>query len=123
LDVNSFLDMEDETVVLIDQLIYRFSKLQDAIGYRLFPLLYTILENNSEPRPFIDILNYLEKLKIIDSAEEWQFLRNLRNNLAHDYPESVKQTVETLNILYKKWDALKIMYISAKNYLYNLELV
>jgi len=75
LDVNSFLDMEDETVVLID------------------------------------------------SAEEWQFLRNLRNNLAHDYPESVKQTVETLNILYKKWDALKIMYISTKNYLYNLDLV
>jgi uncharacterized protein with HEPN domain len=48
------------------------------------------------------VANRLEKLKIMDSADEWQFFRNLRNNLAHDYPESLAQTVETLNLLHRE---------------------
>lgn len=121
--VDIFGDLEENTVVLIDQLIYRFTKLQDAIGHRLFPVIFTILESDSDPRPFIDILNYLEKIKIIESAEEWQMLRNLRNNLAHDYPESLKQTVDTLNILYTKWRILEDMYHSSGNYLQGLKLI
>ena len=118
-----FGDLEENTVVLIDQLIYRFTKLQDAIGHRLFPVIFTVLESDSDPRPFIDILNYLEKIKIIESVEEWQMLRNLRNNLAHDYPESIKQTVDTLNILYTKWRILEDMYHSSENYLQGLKLI
>ena len=36
----------------------------------------------------IDILNRLERLKIIDDTKEWQYqyIRELRNAIAHDYP-------------------------------------
>lgn len=117
LNEDAFKCLNEDLVTLIDQLIYRFTKLQDTIGQRLFPVLYSILENDNSPRPFIDTLNYLEKLEIIKSAEDWQLLRNLRNNLAHDYPESIKQTVDTLNILYTYWHYLEDMYKSSKKYL------
>jgi len=114
---NNFQDLDDETVLLIDQLIYRFTKLQDAIGHRLFPVIYSVLEGDDTPRPFLDTLHYLEKINIIESVEDWQMLRNLRNNLAHDYPDSVRQTMDTLNILYTTWPLLKKMYLSAEKYL------
>ncbi len=97
--------------------IYRFTKLQDAIGHRHFPVFYSVLEGNDTPRPFLDTLHYLEKIGIIESVEDWQMLRNLRNNLARNYPKSVRQTVGTLNILYTEWPLLKRMYVFAENYL------
>lgn len=46
---------------------------------------------------------------------QWQFFRNRRNNLAHDYPESMAQTIETLNILYQEIHVLKEMYRSVRD--------
>ena len=98
--VLSFQQYSEEEIEHVDQFIYRFSKMQDSLGARLIPALYSFLEGDQTPRPFLDILNRFEKLGIIESVEDWQFFRNLRNNLAHDYPESLAQTVETLNLLH-----------------------
>ncbi len=96
----SFQSLSDEEIEHVDQFIYRFSKMQDSMGMRLIPALFTWLEGDTTPRPFLDILSRFEKLGIIRSVEDWQFFQNLRNNLTHDYPESIAQTVETLNLLY-----------------------
>lgn len=109
-------DDANDIVGKIDQLIYRFTKLQDSMGTRLYPSLYTILEENNKIIPFLDILNRLEKLDIIPSVSDWQFFRNLRNNLAHDYPESVGKTIETLNLLITEVEKLMSMFNQAKNY-------
>ena len=98
--VLTFQQYSEEEIEHVDQFIYRFSKMQDSLGTRLIPALYSFLEGDQTPRPFLDILNRFEKLGIIESVEDWQFFRNLRNNLAHDYPESLAQTVETLNLLH-----------------------
>ena len=37
----------------IDQLVYRFTKLQDSMGTRLLPSMYTLLENTNDPKPFL----------------------------------------------------------------------
>lgn len=52
-----------------DQCIYRFAKLQDCMGAKLFKsiLLY---QGENVNKPFLDILNQLEKLEIID-VDEW----------------------------------------------------
>ncbi len=100
--VSSFQQLSDEEIEHVDQFIYRFSKMQDSLGARLIPALYSLLEGDQTPKPFLDILNRFEKLGIIESVEDWQFFRNLRNNLAHDYPESLAQTVETLNLLHEE---------------------
>ncbi|QEN05664.1 hypothetical protein EW093_13395 [Thiospirochaeta perfilievii] len=107
---------ENDIVAKIDQLIYRFTKLQDSMGTRLYPSLYTILEGNNKIIPFLDILNRLEKLGVITSVSDWQFFRNLRNNLAHDYPDSLGKTVETINLLISEIEKLIDMFNHAKNY-------
>ncbi|WP_260395527.1 hypothetical protein [Phocaeicola sartorii] len=33
-----------------------------------------------------DILNRLERYLIIPSADEWTYIRELRNEISHDYP-------------------------------------
>ena len=74
------------------------------------------IENNARTSSFLDILNKLEKLNVLSSTADWQFFRNLRNNLAHDYPESIQQTVDTLNILFKEWPKMELIYSNAKKY-------
>ena len=108
--------LADENVSLLDQFIYRFTKLQDAMGTRLFPALTSMITGSDDPRPFVDILNQLEKAGLISSVETWQTLRVLRNNLAHDYPDSKEQCVATLNMLFLQWRELEAMFISAKTY-------
>ena len=110
LTIEEFSTLSEESIQGIDQFIYRFMKLQDSIGTRLLPSLYSLLEADPAPVPFLDQLNRLEKTGVISSARTWQVFRNLRNNLAHDYPESAEQTVETLNLLFGTIDELLGFY-------------
>ncbi|HUX13645.1 MAG TPA: hypothetical protein VMW87_11500, partial [Spirochaetia bacterium] len=74
------------------------------------------IESTELPTPFLDVLARLEQLSIIPSESEWQFFRNLRNNLAHDYPESVEQTTEALNVLFSEWRRLAQIYTQAREH-------
>ncbi len=102
-----------DDVLHLDQFIYRFTKLQDSMARRLLPSLYVLLEADTEPRPFLDVLHRLEQLNVITSVETWQRFRNLRNNLAHDYPENMQQTANTLNELLESWHELEEIYTQA----------
>lgn len=42
----------------------------------------------------------LERLKIIESADIWLSLREHRNDLTHEYPEWIDETIDKLNHLY-----------------------
>ena len=87
------------TLAFSDQIIYRFSKLQDTIGAKLFKALL-LYQGESVDKPFLDILNQLEKIGIID-VEEWFELRDLRNEIAHDYGNDTDEAIEILNTIYK----------------------
>jgi hypothetical protein len=112
----SLKDMPDEMVTVLDQFIYRFTKLQDAIGTRLFPAMAVAVIGDDEPRPFLDTLSRLEKVGALTSVETWQSLRVLRNNLAHEYPDSVAQCVDTLNLLNTDWRQLQKIFTTANDY-------
>ena len=71
---------------LFDQLIYRFSKLQDSMGARLFKQLLEALEEDLSGLPFIDILYKMEKLNLLDDAKDWIGLRQIRNTISREYP-------------------------------------
>jgi len=88
-----------------DQIIYRFSKLQDAMGAKLFKSLLLYQGENID-KPFLDILNQLEKIDIVD-VEEWFEIRDLRNEIAHDYDESDGLVINILNMIYKLKGDLK----------------
>jgi len=82
-----------------DQIIYRFAKLQDVMGAKLFKsiLLY---QGETVNKPFLDILNQLEKMEILD-VEEWFEIRDLRNEISHDYEDSGSTAMHMLNMIFK----------------------
>lgn len=88
-----------------DQIIYRFSKLQDSIGAKLFKSLLLYQGENTN-RPFLDILNQLERMEVID-VDEWFEIRDLRNEIAHDYNHSDDVAINILNSIYKLKDELR----------------
>jgi uncharacterized protein with HEPN domain len=106
-----------EKVETIDSFIFRFSKMQDSMGEKLFPLTLEFLGEEVRSKPFIDILNRLEKLEILKSAEEWKKLRELRNFLTHTYPWETKEIIENIVIALSYSERLIEIYERFKNYL------
>ena len=86
----------------IDQLIFRYSKLQDAMGEKLFPLILKNLKENFDNKPFRDVIDRLEKLEIIESANDWEELRKSRNLLSHEYSSEENELVININTVYEK---------------------
>ena len=70
---------------LTDQILYRFTKLQDAMGERLVPATLAWLREPHEDWSMRDRLDRLEKLSFLD-VETWLTWRDVRNRLAHEYP-------------------------------------
>ncbi|GAQ94209.1 hypothetical protein TAGGR_1388 [Thermodesulfovibrio aggregans] len=98
--VSKYESLTEQEISFIDQMSYRFGKLQDTMG-RLLRVILNILEEDIYQLPFIDVLNRAEKLGIIENAQEWITLRELRNILTHEYSEKVEDIVEGINKLYK----------------------
>ena len=67
LAATQYVNLNNEQVEALDQFLFRFSKLQDAIGQRLFSGVLEILEEPVKETSFLDRLNRLEQLNIIDS--------------------------------------------------------
>ena len=88
-----------------DQIIYRFSKAQDSMGAKLFKA-YMLAQGTNVDRPFLDILNSLEKLNILE-VDEWFELREIRNEIAHDYEDSAKLAVNILNGIFNHKNELE----------------
>ena len=70
---------------LTDQILYRFTKLQDAMGERLIPATLSWLREPHEAWPMRDRLDRLERLGYLD-VDVWLAWRDIRNRLAHEYP-------------------------------------
>lgn len=102
LTLDSYYSLAEDTISYIDQFIYRFSKLQDTIGTRLFPFLLEALAEPTENKAFIDLLNRLERLGVIDSAQSWVELRKIGNDMAHEYPSSLSERLEGINFLFEE---------------------
>ena len=98
LPLNQTIEDNIYDLALCDQIIYRFSKLQDTMGARLFKALL-LYEGEDVKRPFLDILNRLEEMNIIE-VEDWFEFRELRNQIAHEYENSEGFAVKVINSIY-----------------------
>lgn len=108
--------LDDDAVGHIDQLLFRFGKLQDAMGRRLFPLMLRILAEWDEAEPFIDKLNRLEKMGLITSARQWVEWRELRNQATHEYPDAPEQNAENLNLILETVPKVKAAFERVEEY-------
>lgn len=112
----NFKQISQIELALFDQLIYRFSKLQDSMGARLFKQLLEALEEEVEGLPFIDILYHMEKLGLIDKAKDWIALRQTRNAVSHEYPFYVEIQIEELNLLPADVEKLSAIWLKLKDF-------
>lgn len=110
LESEIYKNLNDAQIGNIDQLIFRFTKLQDEMGTNTFRFVLVYLQEDILDKPFRDILNRLEQLKIIDSSDAWLALRELRNDLAHEYPMMLEETIEKLNHLFVQVPVLGIIH-------------
>ncbi len=84
----ALLELPYEDVASLELLLSRFAKLQDLLGARAFRLVAELTQEPlPEPCTFLDLLNRLERVGAIPSAAGWRHLREIRNDLAHDYPD------------------------------------
>jgi hypothetical protein len=113
----SYQLLDDAQTGSIDQLIFRFTKLQDELGTNTFRYLLVYLQEDILDKPFRDILNRLERLKIIDSSDTWLTLREIRNDLTHDYPMMVEETIDKLNHLFGQLPVLEKILSSIEQFI------
>lgn len=110
MSVEQYARLDSNQVRCLDQFIFRFSKLQDAIGAKIFRNLLEYLDEDVTALPMRDVLNRLERYHLLDSAEEWGYIRELRNEIAHDYPLMENDVVTILNELASKVPVLLAVY-------------
>jgi hypothetical protein len=106
LSASRYESLSDEEVEAIDQYLFRFAKLQDTLGTKLFRIIVSEYVDNIEQLTFLDILNRLEKIGILGSVNVWKRLRDIRNDIAHQYDDEPQEMAEVLNNIFAYKDDL-----------------
>ena len=92
----------------LNALIFRFSKLQDLIGVKIFRTYLDFSGFETAEKSFFDILREIEKEALVD-IDSWSELRELRNKIAHEYPEEIDEMVESINLFIEKSGELVVI--------------
>ncbi|GAB6076357.1 hypothetical protein [Desulfurobacterium crinifex] len=83
-----------QELIEFEALTSRFARTVDILTARAIRSLLRFLRE--EKNTLIDVANYLEKLEIIENADELLLLRDTRNLIAHEY------VLENVNELFKE---------------------
>lgn len=81
----SQLEADPDLAERVEAFVGRFGRLQDTVGDKLLPLVLSVLGERASAA--IDNLDRAERLGLINSADEWIVMRNLRNQMVHEYVE------------------------------------
>lgn len=79
---------DDNLSECVEAFVSRFARLQDTLGDKLIPQLLSVL--GEKQATVMDNLDTAERLEWIASADEWQAIRQLRNQMVHDYIEDLE---------------------------------
>jgi hypothetical protein len=118
MSVDRYNALSAEESSFVDQMIFRFSKLQDTMGEKLFPALLEIMGEEVKSKPFIDRLNRIEELGLV-YKNEWMDLRKDRNEIAHEYSFNKDEVVDGINTIYNALNKLLSIYDTFYNYCLN----
>lgn len=81
------LNADPDLAERVEAFVGRFGRLQDTVGDKLLPLLLKALGEKTSA--FIDNLDRAERLALLHSTDEWMTMRNLRNQMVHEYVEDL----------------------------------
>ena len=115
IDKSRYAQFNDIDMGFVDQMIFRFSKLQDTMGEKLFPSLLELMGEEVKSKPFIDRLNRIEELGIL-YKNEWMNLRKDRNEIAHEYSFNQDEVIDGINLIFNSAEKLISIYYTFYNY-------
>ena len=96
---------------ILDAYLKRFSAIQDFLGAKIFSLLLEVA--GIDGSRMSEVLYHVEKEQIIDSLDNWIELREIRNELEHDYPEELKEALEDLKFCIDNFYKIESYYLNA----------
>lgn len=86
-DEYSFEDMET-----FDSLTSKFSRTSDIFLQKVLRTIWELL--HEDRMPLIDMLNRAEKMGLISSSDQMLEIRDLRNQISHEYiPEAIQELI------------------------------
>jgi len=101
LPIENYNDLTNLGKFALNTLIFRFSKLQDLLGSKVFRSYLEFSGFETSEKSFFDILKEIEKEGIVD-IDTWDELRKLRNQIAHEYPEEEDEAIESINLFIER---------------------
>jgi hypothetical protein len=107
LDCEIFEDFEK--IKTVDTFIYRFIKLQDLMGEKLFKVFLDEIGEYKDSMSLLDILDKLEKFGIIKQASDWMMYRKLRNQLTHEYPNNEQDVLDGIKIAIETYSEIELI--------------
>ncbi|WP_320034558.1 hypothetical protein [Halarcobacter sp.] len=110
----TFNTLKTQEKAVLDAYLKRFSSVQDFLGAKIFPLLLDVAGINSSKMS--EVLYYIEKEDIIDSLDNWIELREVRNELEHDYPEELEEALKDLKFCIDSFDKIESYYLNSLNF-------
>ncbi len=108
---------DDEKVRAIDAFLFRFIKIQDLMGNKFFRQALDGIGEYQDSMSMLDVLDRMEKMKLIESADQWMDYRNLRNVLAHEYPDNEGDIVEGIKTAMQVFVAMESCFRHVITYL------
>lgn len=81
------LETDPDLAERVEAFAGRFSRLQDTIGDKLLPMVLMAL--GEKTGAVIDNLDKAERLGFLESADGWITLRQLTNQMVHEYAEDL----------------------------------
>ncbi|MEF3194056.1 MAG: hypothetical protein K6346_07570 [Halothiobacillaceae bacterium] len=100
----------------VDAFVSRFGRLQDTVGDKLLPAWISAV--GERPSALIDNLDRAERLGLLACADTWIALRQLRNQMVHEYIEDLTILVNALQTAH---DRLPLLIDTANALLADLQ--
>ncbi len=110
-DQFTFNTLKIEYKAILDAYLKRFSSLQDFLGAKIFPLLLEVSGIGS--LKMSEVLFNIEKEQIIDSLDSWIELREVRNDLEHDYPDELEEALHDLKFCIDSFERIEGYYLNS----------
>lgn len=104
IDIALLESLSEQQQDKLDILAFRFSKLQDLLGDKIFRNLLEYSGFNVQ-QSFVKLLSELQREGILD-LNQWIALRNARNKIAHEYPDNEDNLTSSINFIYDNSDYL-----------------
>lgn len=81
----------------LDVFLFRFSRLQDILGGKVFRGLVRATLEQAES--MLDVMHKMEKYGVLDNTDDWRRIRDTRNDVTHDYALETQDVVAKIQEL------------------------